>query len=139
MRDLSWLFAHHPPSERDRCFQFRGIRFCRRCTVLYPFTVLVLILQFTSLRFSPFVRPWIFLSALPATLEFMLERLDLIAYSPRRVLGVTMLLAVALGTGFAEYLRNPFSLPFWAMVFTCGIPATLTALFREWVDARTRF
>ena len=53
---------------------------------------------------------------MPATVDFVLEQLGVIRYSARRQVAVTLLLAPALGSGFAHELDDTWSWKFWGPV-----------------------
>jgi hypothetical protein len=135
-RPLSYLLSHHPPEAFDRCVHLHGSPVCRRCLALYPLTLAVIIAQFTPLRLPIEADPWLVGLAMPATLEFILERLGRIGYHPRRVVVGSILLSVPLGRGFARYLRDPFDPWFWGLTLGFGLPALTAALWRGWKDLR---
>ncbi len=134
----SILLSHHSPEEQHRCIQVAGLSLCRRCTVLWPATVVVLLLQVTSHRFSARMEPLLVVLALPATLDFVLERLNIIRYHPVRVVIGSLLLALPLGRGFMRYLLQPMDPWFWGLVGLCGIPALLASIWRSWSDLQQR-
>ena len=116
-----WL-SHHWPEEYDRCTVVRGRHVCRRCLVLYPIAVAVLIASFAGMQ------PWperldvwfIWLLCIPATLEFLAEKLANVDYNPTRQIVVTALTALALGRGLAYELDDRWSWLFWGPVLVYG-------------------
>jgi hypothetical protein len=110
-----WL-AHHNPAGYDRCVVVAGRHVCRRCLVLYPLALVVLVaagLAGWSGAWEAFV---LVVFPLPAVVEFVLEHRGVLAYSPARQVLVTVPLAVALGAGFDRYLARHSDPLFWATV-----------------------
>ena len=133
---MDWRIAlsHHRPSEEGaRCVHLPGMpALCRRCLLLYPLTVAVMIAGVAGyLPIPPAFVPYLLLMApLPATALFILEQLGLIPYRPWQIWLGTPPLALALGLGFARYLRAPGDALFWGMVLFYGLPAFAAALHR---------
>ncbi len=121
VRKNMWL-THHWPEEYDRCAQVRGRHLCRRCLILYPLALTVMGLALAG------VHPWpessdvwiIWGLCIPATLEFLAEKLLGVTYSARRQVVVTALVAVALGRGLAYEIDDRWSWNFWGPVFVFG-------------------
>jgi len=130
------LLSHHFSDEHEHCVQLRGRLICRRCLALWPLTVGLLILWLFWCPSQNTADTWLPLLALPATLEFVLERLKFVSYHPGRVVLVSILLAFPLGRGFSRYLQDPFDLWFWGLIALGGIPALLAVVWRWWNDAR---
>ena len=110
-----WL-SHHFPEDYDRCVVIGRSHVCRRCLALYPlaFVVLGICLVAQPGRTAEIVA--LAVLSLPAVVELVLEQLGVIRYSPRRQVGVTLLLAFGLGAGFAAYLDDQLDPAFWAIV-----------------------
>ncbi len=116
-----WL-SHHWPGEHHRCAVIGGRPVCRRCLVLYPIAIGVAIASLAGLA------PWparldvwlIWLLCIPATLEFLAEKLRGVAYSPRRQVVVTAIVALALGRGLAHEIEDRWSWLFWGPVLVYG-------------------
>jgi hypothetical protein len=124
-----WL-AHHFPDDYDRCVVIGGRHVCRRCGVLYPVALGVMALSLAGLHWPTALDPWmLWLLPLPAVVEFVGEHAGRLRYRPTRQMAFTVLLAVALGRGFAIYVREPGSLLFWGMVVVYGGICGLAALF----------
>lgn len=119
-RDL-WL-SHHWLDEYDRCAVVGGRHVCRRCLTLYPIALAVMALSFVG------AAPWpgsadpvlIWALCIPATLEFLAEKLWSVAYSPRRQIAVTALVGLALGRGLAHEVDDRWSWLFWGPVLVFG-------------------
>ena len=90
---------------------------CRRCLVLYPVAAVALVLARAAGRWPAAL---LFLLALPAVVEFLLEQVGSIRYSPARQIAVSAPLGVALGAGFDRYLRHHTDPAFWGMVVGYG-------------------
>lgn len=105
---------------------------CRRCLTLYPIAFVVLALSFAGLS------PWpsaldsvmIWVLCIPATVEFVAEKLWGVLYNGRRQILVTALVALALGRGFAHELDERWSLDFWGPVAVFGTIWFLAAVYR---------
>ncbi len=128
-----WL-SHHWPDEHDRCVVVRGRPVCRRCLTLYPVALLVAGLSLAGLA------PWperldlwfIWGLCVPATIEFVAEQVGLIGYSARRQIVATLMLAPALGRGFAHELDQSWSWEFWGPVLVfCSVWFVATLLGRS--------
>jgi hypothetical protein len=123
-----WL-SHHADEQLDRCVLVAGRPVCRRCVLLYPLALATAAL--TLVTDSTVDHPWMLLVLpLPAVIEWWLEHLGRVSYSPNRQLLVTAPLAVALGRGFARYLESPADPLFWLMVVVYGGSCAAIALWR---------
>lgn len=122
--------THHWPDEYDRCTTVAGRHVCRRCSVLYPVSLAVLALSFIGLTPWPTSLDLVFLWGLsvPATIDFLGEKLLGWSYSPRRQAVVTALVAVAIGRGFHHELTDRWSAEFWGPVLVFGTIWFLAAL-----------
>lgn len=116
-----WL-SHHWPDEHHRCATVGGRPVCRRCLTLYPIALVT-----AAAGLAGFV-PWpdaadvwlIWLLCVPATLEFLLEKLRGVPYHPARQIAVTALVGVALGRGLALEIDDRWSWSFWGPVIVFG-------------------
>jgi len=133
---ITLLLAHHHPEDYDRCTFVAGVPICRRCLFLYPATFLIMGLQFTPLRFPDSLNVLLMGLAVPATLDFILERSGALQYHPARVIIGSLLLSLPLGMEFARYLENRWDPEFWGFILVFGIPAVTAALHRAWRDIR---
>lgn len=122
--------THHWPDEHHRCAVVAGRKVCRRCLTLYPVALVVM-----AASFAGFV-PWparfdtlaIWALCLPATVEFLAEKLGGVAYSSRRQIAVTALVGLALGRGLWYELDDRWSWLFWGPVLVFGGVWFLAAL-----------
>ncbi len=141
-----WL-AHHWPGEYERCAVIGGRHVCRRCLVLYPIAIAVMIASLAGLAPWPerFDVWFIWLLCVPATVEFLAEKLRGSAYSPARQVVVTALVAVALGRGLAHEIDDRWSWLFWGPVlvygaiwFAAAVIETQRRVFQEALEASRR-
>lgn len=124
-----WL-SHHFPDQYDRCVRVGDRHVCRRCLALYPLTFAVMVASL----FGPWpgaLDRWVLvLLPLPSVVEFVLEHLGVIRYQPLRQVLLTIPLAIALGRGFALYVRDPASRLFWGVVLVYGAVCVTAAVVR---------
>lgn len=114
--------THHWANEYDRCATVGGRHVCRRCLTLYPIALAVMALSLAG------VPPWpasldvwfVWGLCLPATLEFVAEKLADVPYSARRQVVVTALVAIAVGRGLAYEIDDRWSWIFWGPVLVFG-------------------
>jgi hypothetical protein len=111
-----WL-AHHYPEDYDRCVVIGRSHVCRRCLALYPLMLVVLALCLVLDLGRGIELGALAVLSLPAVVELVLEQLGVLRYSPARQVGVTLVLAVGLGAGFAAYLADQLDTGFWTIVF----------------------
>lgn len=122
-----WL-SHHYPDDYDRCVRVGRSHVCRRCIVLYPVSVAVLLAGLVAGSVAPTITAAaLVVLPLPAIVEWTLEHRGRISYSPRRQIAVTVPLAVGLGAGFVRYFASRTDLLFWGIVVAysawCGAVA----------------
>ena len=111
------LWTHHWGDQHERCAHVGGRLICRRCLVLYPVTVLVLLLSRFGLRWPDSLDTvLLFALPLPLVIDFVSEHIGFTRYSPRRQVATTMLGAIALGQAFSRFLDQNSDPKFWAMV-----------------------
>ena len=112
-----WL-THHWPDEYHRCAVVGGRHVCRRCLTLYPIAIVVAAAGLAG--FAPWpdrIDVWmIWLLCIPATVEFLAEKLANVAYHPRRQVIVTALVGLALGRGLSYEIDDRWSWEFWGPV-----------------------
>jgi hypothetical protein len=109
--------SHHWPEQHDRCANLGGRLVCRRCAVLYPVTLGVMVLGFGGLRWSKSLDPLLlFALPLPLVVDYVAEHVGMIAYSARRQIITTAIAAPALGTAFGRYLDHQGDGLFWQVV-----------------------
>lgn len=101
-----WL-SHHWPEDHDRCVRIRGRLVCRRCLVLYPIALLVVVVFGWWLDWPERVDPWLlWLLPLPAVAELAGEQLGVLRPHAGRLVAVTVPLAVACGRLYLRYLDD---------------------------------
>jgi hypothetical protein len=122
--------THHWEAEYDRCTTIAGRHVCRRCVTLYPLAITVMIAALAGLHPWPerFDVWFIWLLCVPATAEFVAEKLFDVGYSARRQIAVTALVAVALGRGLAYEIDDRWSWYFWGPVLVFGSTWFLAAV-----------
>ncbi len=114
--------THHHSDQYDRCVMINGRHVCRRCITLYPTSLLVAAISLAGVIIWPTRYDLLLIWGLsiPGTIEFVLEQLGVLRYSPRRQILVTFLVALALGRGFAYELDSRWSWEFWGPVLVFG-------------------
>ncbi|WP_426573115.1 hypothetical protein [Aquihabitans sp. McL0605] len=117
MADTPMMLSHHWPDAYDRCAVIAGRHVCRRCLVLYPVALLsgvaISIGSWWPEGLNPVVL-WLF--PLPGVIEFVLDNLGRIEYSPVRQMWLSGAGAVAAGVGYSMYLKDTFDPVVWAVV-----------------------
>lgn len=126
-----WL-SHHWPDEYERCSIIGTRHVCRRCLVLYPLAVVTLVCSLAGLQPWPdSLDAWmIWLLCIPATVEFLAEKLLGTPYDARRQVIVTALVAVALGRGLSYEVADRWSWLFWGPVIVFGAIWFAAAMYR---------
>lgn len=114
-RDMIW--THHWADQHDRCAHVGGRLVCRRCLVLYPVTIIVLVLARFGIQWPNALDTFLmFALPLPLVLDFVFEHMGFVRYSPRRQMATTVLGAIALGHALARYLERNSDPLFWTMI-----------------------
>ncbi len=115
--DTPMYLSHHWPADYDRCAVVGGFHVCRRCLVLYPVALV------TGIAIS--IGSWwpdslnalvLWLFPLPGVIEFVLDNVGAIRYSPVRQMWLSAAGAVAAGVGYSMYLKDTFDATVWAVV-----------------------
>ena len=123
-----WL-SHHWPEDYERCQVVGGRHVCRRCLVMYPVALVAGIVAAAG--------PWwprdldvvlIPLLPLPAVVEFVLDNLGVIRYSPVRQSVLTAIGALAAGAGYVRYLDDLGDPIVWGTVVVYGLVCAAAAL-----------
>jgi hypothetical protein len=133
-----WL-AHHHPAQYERCVPLGRHRVCRRCAVLYPTAVVVMALSLAGLHWPALLdSALLWLLPAPAVAEFVGEHLGVVRHHPRRLVGLTLLAAPALGRGFARYLAHPGDRLWWNVVATYVLFGVAAAVIAQWRHSEAR-
>jgi uncharacterized membrane protein len=123
-----WI-SHHWPEDYDRCVRMGRTHVCRRCLVLYPITLVVLVAALAGWWLPAGTDTWVLvLLPLPAVVDFVVEHLGLVDPSPPRLVAVTVPLGIGLGLGLAVYVEDPTSPRFWAVVVGYSVVCLLALL-----------
>jgi len=142
-RTSRWL-AHHGPDHLERCTVVAGRHVCRRCLFLYPAALLTAVLVAALAPGTPgtIAVALMWLLPVPAVVDWTLEHLGLVRWSPRRQVAVTLVAAPALGIALAAHADRPFThtavvpMAFWTLV--CLTAAMAGAERRDPEDWRLR-
>jgi hypothetical protein len=117
MADTPMWLSHHWPDGYDRCAVVAGRHVCRRCLVLYPVALVAGIAISAGSWWPHELDAWaLWLLPLPGVIEFALDNLGRIAYSPRRQVVLSAMGAVAAGIGYVRYLDDTFDPLVWSVV-----------------------
>jgi hypothetical protein len=127
-----WL-SHHYPDEYDRCVTIGHTNVCRRCSVFWPACFAATLFALVGVRWPEGLDPWLlWLLPVPVVVEWWLERLRLVAYSPWRNTVFSLVCAPAVGVGLARYLLEPSDGLFWTVVavyaVVCLVPVFLSRI-----------
>ena len=124
-----WL-SHHWPEDHDRCISVRGRMVCRRCAVLYPVALVVVVVFGLWAPWPDRFDTWLlWLLPLPAVAELAGEHLGILRPHPRRLILVTVPLGVACGRLYLRYLDDLTDALVLAVVGVYGGLCTLLVLF----------
>ena len=111
-----WL-SHHFPDAYERCAVIGGRHVCRRCLVLYPVALVAGIAISVGSWWSSAWDPWVlWLGPLAGTVEFVLDNLKIVRYSPVRQMVLSSGGAVAAGVGYVRYLDDLTDPLVWSVV-----------------------
>lgn len=111
-----WL-SHHWPSGYDRCAVVGGMHICRRCLVLYPVALVTGIVLSVGSWWPHGIDVWVlWLFPLPGVIEFVLDNMGAIEYSPVRQMVLSAAGAVAAGVGYVRYLNHTTDPLVWTVV-----------------------
>ena len=130
-----WL-SHHWPSEYDRCAVVAGRHVCRRCLVLYPLALVAGIAVANGGWWHHSLDAWVlWIGPFAGTVEFVLDNLRLISYSPVRQMVLSSGGAVAAGLGYVRYLHHHRDPLVWSVVAvytaTCVAAVVIGSLRRR--------
>ncbi len=111
-----WL-SHHWPGQYDRCAVVAGMHVCRRCLVLYPLALVTGVAIGIGSWWPHGLDAWVlWLFPLPGVIEFVLDNLGRISYSPVRQMVLSAAGAVAAGLGYVRYLDDTLDPLVWTVV-----------------------
>ena len=111
-----WL-SHHWPAAYDRCAVVGGLHICRRCLALYPLALVAGIAISLGSWWPHRIDAWVlWLFPLPGVIEFVLDNLGRIGYSPRRQVVLSAAGAIAAGLGYVRYLDHTTDRLVWSVV-----------------------
>jgi hypothetical protein len=115
--DTPMLLSHHFPEDYDRCAVVGGFHVCRRCLVLYPVALVTVLAINLGSWWPEGLNAWVlWLLPLPGVVEFVLDNLGLVTYSPSRQMWLSAPGAIAAGVGYSMYLDDTFQSTVWAVV-----------------------
>jgi len=130
-----WLSLHWP-GQYDRCAVVAGRHVCRRCLVLYPLAVVTGVAVGVGAWWPHRIDPWVlWLFPLPGVVEFVLDNVGTIGYSPRRQVVLSAFGAVAAGIGYVRYLDHATDPLVWGVVAVFTAACVLGVVVGIW---RTR-
>lgn len=125
-----WL-SHHHDDQLDRCVVVGGHHVCRRCLWFWPAVFAVVALSLAGFRWPTAIDPVLLvLLPVPVVVEWWLEQLQVVAYSPTRQVMLSLLAAPAVGVGLARYLETPGDRLFWSVVGAYAVVCAVPALIR---------
>jgi hypothetical protein len=131
-----WL-SHHWPEDHGRCIPVRGRMVCRRCLVLYPTSLLVVIVFGLWLPWPHRLDPWLlWLLPLPAVAELAGEQLGILRPNARRLVAATVPLGIACGRLYLRYLDDRTDALVLAVVGVYGGLCALLVVFAGSVRMR---
>ena len=138
MGDTPMWLSHHWPDEYDRCVVVGGRHVCRRCLVLYPLSLVAALFVAHVASWPERLDPWfLWLLPLPSVLEFVAEQLRLVHHSPRRLVLLTVPLAVACGRLYVRYLDDTRDDLVWSVVLAYGGACVVAGFVRAFRPRRT--
>ena len=131
-----WL-SHHWPDGYHRCAVVAGRHVCRRCLFMYPIAAVAVVAgigPWWPRDLDPVLIP---LLPLPAVVEFVLDNLGLVRYSPVRQAALTAVGALAAGAGYVRYLDDLGDPVVWTTVVVYGLVCAAAALVGHRRPARS--
>ena len=115
--DTPMYLSHHWPEAYDRCTVVGGMHICRRCLVLYPLAFVAGVAISIGSWWPHHLDAWVlWLFPLPGVIEFVLDNLGRITYSPVRQMVLSAAGAVAAGLGYVRYLDHSTDPLVWSVV-----------------------
>lgn len=123
-----WL-SHHWPDGYDRCAVVAGRHVCRRCLFMYPIALVAAVVASVGPWWPRGLDPVLIpLLPFPAVVDFVLDNLGVVRYSPARQAALTSIGALAAGAGYVRYLDRPGDPLVWATVVVYGLVCAAAAL-----------
>ena len=133
-----WL-THHHPEQHDRCRRVGGALLCRRCLLLWPLALAVMVVAGLGSWWPAGADAWLLvLLPLPGVVEFVLEHFGVLRYSARRQLLLTVPVAIGVGRLLARYLEDPGDALFWTVVWGYALAMFGAAVVGHRRAARSR-
>jgi hypothetical protein len=127
-----WL-SHHYRANHGRCRRVGNTLVCRRCLVLWPLALGVLIALNVGTWWPESTDPALVIAlALPGVIEFVADNLGWIRYSPRRQLALSVPVAFAIGRLLDRYLADQTDPVFWTVVVGYGAVMGGAAVIGQW-------
>lgn len=136
--DTPMYLSHHWPGDYDRCAVVFGLHICRRCLVLYPVALVTGIVVSIGSWWPHPLDAWaLWLLPLPGVIEFVLDNLRIIRYSPLRQVVLSAAGAVAAGIGYVRYLDETLDPLVWSVVAVYTTACVLGVVIGHLVRSRS--
>lgn len=122
-----WL-SHHWPDGYDRCAVVAGRHVCRRCVFMYPIAAVAAVVASVGPWWPRDLDPVLIpLLPFPAVVDFVLDNLGIVRYSPVRQAALSAIGALAAGAGYVRYLDRLGDPVVWSTVVVYGLTCAIAA------------